>query len=179
MIDDRPSGTSGTDPRATRPGPAEGRPATVLHVEPNPESAELLAAFLERFTPGLEVRSVRRASEAHDALADVDLVIAEQRLPDGSGLDLLRSARERGIRTPFLFHTTCRDSIVETRAFEVGAVGYVHKRSTRGQYDRLLDVLRENVATVDDGGSVPSRRSTGSSTEPGTDTWTTPLRSEE
>ncbi|MFC5133212.1 MULTISPECIES: response regulator [Haloferacaceae] len=175
--DDRHFATEVTDP----PGNGAGRSSRidVLHVEPDPESAEVLVTFLERFETGVSVRSVDRVSEARDAFADVDFVITEQRLPDGTGVELLETARKRGIRTPFLFHTICHDPVVEARAFEAGATAYVRKRSTRGQYDRLLGVLRDHLEGVGGERSRSTRRSTAAPSEPKTNARPTPLRSEE
>ncbi|GAA0519701.1 CheY chemotaxis protein or a CheY-like REC (receiver) domain [Halorubrum aquaticum] len=181
----RPSRTetgdpSGRDPERS-PGSGTERPprATVLHVEPDPESTEVLATFLERFEPDVAVRSVGRVSEAREVLETVDCVITEQRLPDGSGIGLLESARKRGIRTPFLFHTTCHESVVEARAFESGAAAYVRKRSERGQYERLIGVLRERLETTGDEGAASIGPSKSAPTVSEAGVGTPPLRSEE
>lgn len=175
--DDRHFPTEVTDPPGN--GPGRSPRIDVLHVEPDPESAEVLATFLERFETGVSVRSVDRVPEARDAFADVDFVITEQRLPDGTGIELLETARKRGVRTPFLFHTTCHDPVVEARAFGAGATAYVRKRSTRGQYDRLLGVLRDHFERIGGERSRSTRRSTAAPSEPKTNARPTPLRSEE
>ncbi|SMO36227.1 response regulator [Halorubrum cibi] len=148
-------------------------------MEPDPESTEVFATFLERFEPEVTVRSVGRISEARQKIGAVDCVVTEQRLPDGSGIDLLESARKRGIRTPFLFHTTCHEPVVEARAFESGAAAYVRKRSERGQYERLIGVLRERLETIGSEGaaSIGSSKSAPTVSEAGV--GTPPLRSEE
>jgi DNA-binding response OmpR family regulator len=122
-----------------------GGPAVLLHVEPDAGSAELLAAFAERFADGFAVRSVDgmgAALDAVDAAHGVDCVVTEQRLPDGSGIELVERLRKRGSDVPVAFHTTCRGPETEARALGAGADVYLAKRSERGQYDYLLERLR-------------------------------------
>lgn len=134
--------------------PAEGGdPVVLLHVEPDAHSAELLAAFAERFVDGFAVRSVEGMGAALEALGAADCVVTEQRLPDGSGVELVERLRERGSGVPVAFHTTWRESEAEARALEAGADAYFSKRSERGQYDRLLERLRGLV-----GGDARSSR---------------------
>ncbi|WP_280588373.1 response regulator [Halorubrum sp. Boch-26] len=123
--------------------PAEdGGSVTLLHVEPDARSAELLAAFADRFADGFAVRSVDGTVAALDAVDAVDAVVTEQRLPDSSGVDLVERLRERGSDVPVVFHTTCRENETEARALEAGADAYFSKRSEPGQYDRILERLR-------------------------------------
>ncbi|WP_080505275.1 response regulator [Halorubrum aethiopicum] len=113
----------------------------LLHVEPDPGSAELLAAFVERFVEGVAVRSVAGMEPALDAVDEVDCVVTEQRLPDGSGVKLVERLRNRGVEAPVVFHTTCREDGTKARALEAGADAYFSKRSERGQYGRVLERL--------------------------------------
>ncbi|TKX76982.1 response regulator, partial [Halorubrum sp. SD626R] len=93
-------------------------------------------------------------------------VVTEQRLPDASGVDLVERLRDRGVDAPVVFHTTCREVETGARALAAGADGYFSKRPERGQYDRILDRLRELVAearpsdtetTAGPGSSAPPR----------------------
>jgi DNA-binding response OmpR family regulator len=122
----------------------DGGSAVLLHVEPDPRSAELLAAFADRSADGIAVRSVdgmRAALDAFDETDEIDCVVTEQRLPDGSGVELVDRLRKRGVEVPIAFHTTCCGDDTEARALAVGADAYFPKRSERGQYDRLLERL--------------------------------------
>ncbi|WP_144922455.1 response regulator [Halorubrum salsamenti] len=134
----------------------DGTPAIdVLHVEPDPRSAELLAAFAAHFTDGLSVRSVNGAEAALAAVDDTDCVVTEQRLPDGSGVGLVERLRRDGEDRPVVFHTTCHEEGIEARAFGVGADSYFEKRPVRGQYERILDRVRTLVAERDSRRSGP------------------------
>lgn len=117
----------------------------VLHVEPDSRSAELLGAFFKRFAERIRVRS---ADDMETALSDADTadcVVTEQRLSDGSGVGLVERLRRRGDETPVVFHTTCRGEDTGRKAMDAGADAYFEKRSERGQYDRVLERVRELV----------------------------------
>jgi DNA-binding response OmpR family regulator len=133
-------------------------PITVLQVEPDARSAELLEAFATRLTDRVRVCSVERVDEAVDAVergvegdgerVSVDCVVTEQRLPDGDGVDLTRRLREADRGLPVLFHTTCAGEEREAAAFGAGADAYFEKGSERGRFDAILDRIR---ALVDEG----------------------------
>ncbi|PAU82937.1 response regulator [Halorubrum salipaludis] len=119
----------------------DGGPVVILHVEPDARSAELLTTFAERFADGFAVRSVDGMEAALGAVDAADCVVTEQRLPDGSGVDLVDRIRGRGIDVPVVFHTTCRERETEARTLAAGADAYFPKRPERGQYDRILERL--------------------------------------
>ncbi|WP_096394779.1 response regulator [Halorubrum trapanicum] len=167
----------------TAAGAAETRhaPITVLQVEPDARSAELLEAFAARLTDRVRVRSVGRFADALDAVETgvevdgervaVDCVVTEQRLPDGDGVDLTERLREAGRGVPVVFHTTCPGEEREAAAFGAGADAYFEKGSERGRFDAILDRIR---ALVDErrerevttgAGAASSTRASGASGE--------------
>ncbi|GAA0714859.1 DNA-binding response OmpR family regulator [Halorubrum trapanicum] len=133
----------------------DGGPITVLQVEPDPRSAELLEAFAARLTDRVRVRTVDRFADALDAVetgvefdgerVSVDCVVTEQRLPDGSGVDLTERLREADRGVPVVFYTTCPGEEREAAAFGAGADAYFEKGSDRGRYDAILDRIRALV----------------------------------
>jgi DNA-binding response OmpR family regulator len=135
-----------TDAHTTAGDPAEGdAPVVLLHVEPDADSASLLAAFAEGFADGSAVRSVDGMAAALDAADAADCVVTEQQLPDGSGVELVERLRARGNDVPVAFHTTCREPETEARALDAGADAFFAKRPERGRYDRLVERLRRLV----------------------------------
>ncbi|NBC15330.1 MAG: response regulator [Gammaproteobacteria bacterium] len=76
------------------PTPLTETPSTVLVVEPQTAATASLTTPLERHFP---LRCAASAAAAEDMLAagGVQVVVAEQRLPDRSGLELLAAVRER------------------------------------------------------------------------------------
>jgi len=145
---------------------ADPEPIDVLHVEPDPRSAELLAAFAAYLSDRISVRSVGDAEAALAAVDDADCVVTEQRLPVGSGVDLVERLRRDGESLPVVFHTTHRGERMEARAFGAGADAYFEKRSVPRQYERILDRVRTLVDRGDTrrAASVSPPRVDGSST---------------
>ena len=69
-------------------------PLRILLVEDDPDTGDLLHELL--CEAGYQVRMVRTAQAALAAeLGDIDLVLSDIGLPDGSGLDVMRSLRAR------------------------------------------------------------------------------------
>ncbi|PHQ39813.1 hypothetical protein DJ69_04625 [Halorubrum persicum] len=129
------------DDRAAGDATEDGGSVVLLHVEPDARSAELLAVFAERFADGFVVRSVDGMAAARREIDAADCIVTEQRLPDGSGVDLIERLRTRGVEVPVVFHTTCRGDEAAAKAFDAGADGFFSKRPERGQYDRILERL--------------------------------------
>lgn len=56
-----------------------------------------------------------------------DLIILDQRLPDGTGLELLKKLKEENISFPVIFFTTVDSSEIAVKAMKLGAIDYVTK----------------------------------------------------
>ena len=102
---------------------------TVLVVEDEPVAAAAHTAYVRR-VPGFEVAAtVSTARDALRVLADgtVDLVLLDMNLPDGHGLDLVRSMRARGVSADVIAVTSARDLGVVRAAVSLGVVQYLLK----------------------------------------------------
>lgn len=76
--------------------------------------------------------SVTAAGTLHDGLAALDsrrfaLVIADLRLPDGNGLDVVRAARERADGPPVIVVTGFASAQSRREAMDAGATAYITK----------------------------------------------------
>lgn len=114
---------------------------------------------------GLDRRlELLEASDAGHALAtierhpDLDLVLLDLMLPDGSGLLLLHDLRERFPMLPVIVVSALEDQNTVRRAIQAGANGFVAKSSTS---DVLLDAIHAVLAgglfvhDVDDAAARP------------------------
>ncbi len=101
---------------------------------------ELLEAH-EDLTVVAEAASIEEA-EAVDVDA-IDVAVLDVRLPDGSGVDLCRTLRERRVDLACLMLTSFADNEAMSASVLAGAKGYVLK-NVRG--DDLVDSIRR-VAT--------------------------------
>lgn len=99
----------------------------VLVIEDNPELGAAVARGLRG--NGLTVDLFGTVEEAEEAwqLAEYSAVVLDLMLPDGSGLDVLRSARRAGQSTPVLI-LTALDGVAERIAgLDAGADDYLTK----------------------------------------------------
>lgn len=110
----------------------EGRAANpwrVLVVEDEPVAREAHAAYVARVR-GFEVAgAAATAREALRALAagPVDVVLLDMNLPDGHGLEVVRSMRAAGHRADVIAVTSARELDVVRAAVSQGVVQYILK----------------------------------------------------
>ncbi|RME48015.1 MAG: response regulator, partial [Caldilineae bacterium] len=104
----------------------------ILYVEDNPLDADLTRNTLHRLAPGLHLDV---ATSLHGALEHLqsapdryDLILADVRLPDGDGLELLAIVRQRGLSLPFVIVTGSGNEELVFRALKAGADDYIVKR---------------------------------------------------
>ncbi|MBI3457965.1 MAG: response regulator [Candidatus Rokubacteria bacterium] len=105
-------------------------PIRVLYVEDDPDDRELTRRHLERHAPHLKLAVAETVQEALDRLTvgDVDLVLSDYRLPDGTGLDLLETIKAREFEVPVVLVTGSGDAEAAVRLLKAGAADYVVKR---------------------------------------------------
>ena len=107
-------------------------PLRVLLVEDEPGHAELARRAFEGQAGAFDVSVAETVGEAREALhgkVPPDLVIADWLLPDGEGLDLLRSEAARAL-PPVVIMTSHGSERVAVEAIRAGAVDYVVKSET-------------------------------------------------
>ncbi|QKW09629.1 response regulator [Streptomyces sp. NA04227] len=127
----------------------------VLVVDDDTRVADVNAAYVAR-VPGFHVAGT--AHSATDALAQldslpVDLVLLDHYLPDGTGLDVVRTLRERGNQADVIMVTAARDVATVRAAMRHGALHYLVKPfSFAGLRSRLEAYAR--LGTLDDGGEA-------------------------
>jgi two-component system response regulator RegX3 len=100
---------------------------TVLLVEDEPSFVEALVVGLKR--EGFRVEVAYDGAEALDKFASVrpDLVLLDVMLPRVSGIDVCRTIRAAGSRTPIIMVTAKTSEIDTVVGLEVGADDYVSK----------------------------------------------------
>jgi diguanylate cyclase (GGDEF)-like protein/PAS domain S-box-containing protein len=107
-----------------------GQDLRVLYVEDNAQDADLTRRHLARVAPHIRLEVVTGVDAARAALAQPplpDLLLCDMNLPDGSGLELLRSVRDLGLRLPVVMLTGAGDEATVVAALRGGADDYVVK----------------------------------------------------
>ena len=100
---------------------------TVLIVDDDRNCSESIRAVLER--EGYEVKSAERVDAAVEALSTgkFDIVFCDYRMPDKTGIDLLREVRSQGWDIPVVMISAYLDLIAEQDARALGAVRLINK----------------------------------------------------
>ena len=123
------------------------RPTKVFIVEDHPILCEMVASMLSS-DPSFEV--VGTASGIRETLDAIgtrggtrgpDLLLIDLTLKDGSGIQLVRTLRDRGINARVLVLTGIRNRGVAAEAFSVGVVGYVLKEQSPADLRAAIDAV--------------------------------------
>lgn len=101
----------------------------ILHLEDNPDDAELIRRKLSKGIPGCEVLHVENEEQFSKALesGDWDLILADYSMPSCHGLDALALARQLRPSIPFLFLSGMMGEETAVESLKAGATDYVLK----------------------------------------------------
>ena len=119
--------------------------AKILIVEDEPQMQIGLRDNFE--FEGYDVELVANGNDALDKIIkeQYDLIIQDIMIPGISGLDVIKKAREKGIKTPFIILTAKSEEIDKVVGLEIGADDYITKPfSLRELLARVKAVLRRN-----------------------------------
>lgn len=129
-----------------------GESIRVLHVDDNPEFADLTAQFLHRESDRFEICTEIRGEDALDRLEDpgqeIHCLVADYMLPDTDGLELLETVQDRYPELPFILFTGKGSEEVASDALSGGATDYLQKQSGTQQYELLANRIRNAVETA-------------------------------
>src|SRR5256712_7614005 len=119
-------------------------PIRVLYAEPDPGDRELTLRPFDEHDPRARVETVTLAREAIARLKAVhyDVLLLDNRLPDLSGIEVLKELQAEGIRIPVVMVTGGRDEDTAVQAFKLGVADYLIKRE--GYLAKLPSTI-ENV----------------------------------
>lgn len=90
----------------------------------------------------LHAEMISEALSILDAQPDIDLILSDLRLPDGTGLDLLKKVRERSAPPAVVLVTGQGDQEVAVSALKAGAADYLVKQS---DYLHRLPIVISNA----------------------------------
>ena len=83
-----------------------------------------------------------------------DFAILDIRMPLRLGLDILRSIREKNLKTKVLFLSGHREFSYAQEALEYGAQAYLTKPVNR---EKLLQIIQAQIASMEESSAPPSR----------------------
>ena len=102
-------------------------PLRVLVIDDEPAVRQIIAAHVKQ--AGYNVDQAGGAAEAASKLVrgDVDIALCDIQMPDGNGLDLVKSIRESGIDTTFIMVTAFATMETAIEALRAGATDFITK----------------------------------------------------
>ena len=119
----------------------------VLHVDDDPDFADLTATFLEREDDQVTVET---ASSAEDGLERIDnclpdCILSDYNMPGMNGLEFFETVRERYPDLPFILFTGMGSETIASDAISAGVTDYLQKGSGAERYELLANRIRNAV----------------------------------
>ncbi|RZL50536.1 MAG: sigma-54-dependent Fis family transcriptional regulator [Pedobacter sp.] len=99
----------------------------ILIVEDDTTFAQIIEGFLSKNSYAVET-----AADLNEAFKlvdkqDYELLLIDYRLPDGTGLDLLKHVRDKGLTVPIIIMTSFNDVRTAVKSIQLGAFDYITK----------------------------------------------------
>jgi two-component system phosphate regulon response regulator OmpR len=141
----------------------------ILVADDDPEIRKLLARYIE--SQGFRVALAANCAELRERLAtsQIDLIVLDVMLPDGSGLEVCRDLRAERSRIPIILLTALKEDVDRIVGLEIGADDYLGKPfNPRELIARVRAVLRRGVETLAQAAEAKLYRFEGFTADPQT-----------
>lgn len=119
-------------------------PVDVLVVDDHPLIHETLGIAVRNVLPKARVHdvySLKAALETANSLPEDSLVLLDLGLPDGNGIDVLRTFRRACPKMRVVIVSATETSVLVAAALKAGAAGYIPKTSTPDMIVAALGVI--------------------------------------
>jgi PAS domain S-box-containing protein len=119
----------------------------VLHVDDEPDFADLTAMFLEREDHQFTVETATTADSGLERIDDrrPDCVVSDYNMPGMNGFEFLQAVRERYPDLPFILFTGKGSESIASDAISAGVTDYLQKGSGTERYELLANRIRNAV----------------------------------
>ena len=128
----------------------EGSPDVirVIHVDDEPNFAEMAAEFICRQDKRFEVETATSASEALEWLREntVHCIVSDFDMPGQNGIEFLESVRTENPDLPFILYTGKGSEEVASEAISAGVTDYLQKETGSSQYAVLANRIKNAVS---------------------------------
>jgi PAS domain S-box-containing protein len=119
----------------------------ILHLDDEPELAELTAEFLQRQDGRINIDTATTATEALERVTEkqFDCIISDYDMPGQNGIEFLKTVREKYPSLPFILYTGKGSEEVASDAIAAGATDYIQKEAGTEQYELLANRIQNAV----------------------------------
>lgn len=119
----------------------------VLHVDDDPDLADIAATFLEREDERFSIETAMSATEGLDQLAtnEFDCIVSDYDMPGQNGIEFLETVRATYPELPFILYTGKGSEEVASEAISAGVTDYLQKESGTSQYTVLANRIENAV----------------------------------
>jgi PAS domain S-box-containing protein len=119
----------------------------VLHVDDEPDFADLTATFLEREDDRFDTETATSATEGLDRLSGrtYDCIVSDYDMPRTNGIEFLEQVREKWPNLPFILFTGKGSEEVASDAISAGVTDYLQKQKGTEQYELLANRIQNAV----------------------------------
>ena len=113
----------------------------VLHVDDEPDFAEVAATFIERVDDRLTVATESNVAEGLERLSQIpfDCIVSDHDMPGRSGIDFLEAVRHKYPDLPFILYTGKGSEEIASDAISAGVTDYLQKEGGTDQYTVLAN----------------------------------------
>lgn len=119
----------------------------ILHVDDEPDFADLTAAFLQRENDSFTVDVASNVSEGFDRLNEThyDCIVSDFDMPGQNGVEFLEAVREEYPELPFILFTGKGSEEVASGAISAGVTDYLQKEGGTDQYTVLANRISNAI----------------------------------
>jgi two-component system phosphate regulon response regulator OmpR len=147
----------------------------VLVVDDDTEIRKLIARYMQE--QGFRVQLASKCADVHERIAtnQIDIIILDVMLPDGSGLDLCRDLRASRSNIPIILLTALKEDVDRIIGLEIGADDYLGKPfNPRELVARIRAVLRRGQNAAHEPRAAGAYHFEGFAADPATRSVTDP-----
>ena len=121
---------------------------SVLHLDDDPDLAEVAKLYLEKEIEVLEVTTENTPEEALARIREeeIDCIVCDYDMPEMTGLEFLEAVRDQSPDIPFILYTGKGSEEIASEAISRGVTDYLQKSTSQDQYTVLANRIQNAVS---------------------------------